>query len=264
MQKKEKRPLILISNDDGVKAEGIVRLIEAFRNLGDIVVFAPDGARSGMSSALTSVKPIKYKMLADEEGLTVYRCTGTPVDCVKLAISEVLQQKPDLLVSGINHGGNQALAVHYSGTMGAAFEGCVFGVPSFGISLYDYNQDSDFSESCRVGRILAEQIFKNGLPQGVYLNLNIPNVPKVKGIAIGRQTEGKWVREYDREEDSNGESLYWLTGDYEVSGPAYPDNDVTLLDAGYASIVPCKLDVTDYAFLNELKKWDLTTSTIEN
>ena len=256
MQKKEKRPLILISNDDGVEAEGIVKLTEALRELGDIVVFAPDGARSGMSSALSSERPIKYKKLAGEEGLTVYSCTGTPVDCIKLVLSEVLQQKPDLLVSGINHGGNQALAIHYSGTMGAAFEGCVFDVPSFGISLYDYEEGSCFSESCRIGKILAEQIIKNGLPKGVYLNLNIPNVPKVKGIAICRQTEGKWVREYDREENGNGEALYWLTGVFEASGPVYPENDVTLLDAGYASIVPCKIDVTDYAFMDELKKWD--------
>ena len=256
MQKKEKKPLILISNDDGVEAEGILQLAEVMRGLGDIVVFAPDGARSGMSSALTSIQPIKYKMLACEDGLTIYSCTGTPVDCIKLALSEVLQQKPDLIVSGINHGGNQALAVHYSGTMGAAFEGCVFGVPSFGISLYEYAQGSDFSESCRIGKILAEQILKNGLSKGVYLNLNIPDVLKVKGIAICRQTEGKWVREYDREENSDGESLYWLTGDFEMSGPAYSDNDVVLLNEGYASLVPCKLDMTDYAFMDELKKWN--------
>ena len=250
------RPLILISNDDGVDAEGIVRLTDALRDLGEIVVFAPDGPRSGMSSALTSVAPLRYKMLRCEDRLTVYSCSGTPVDCVKLSISEVLQRKPDLLVSGINHGGNQALAVHYSGTMGAAFEGCVFGVPSFGVSLYEYSPGSDFSESCRMGRILAEHVLKNGLPHGTYLNLNIPDIPVVKGIAIGRQTDGKWVREYNREKDDNGEALYWLTGDYEVSGPAYPDNDVTLLEEGYASVVPCKLDVTDYAFMNELKKWE--------
>ena len=255
MQKKEKRPLILISNDDGVEAEGIVKLAEAMRDLGEVVVFAPDGARSGMSSALTSVQPIKYKMLSCEEGLTVYSCTGTPVDCVKLALSEVLPIMPDLLVSGINHGGNHALAVHYSGTMGAAFEGCVFGIPSFGVSLYEYTSGSDFSESCRMARILAEKVLKNGLPRGVYLNLNIPNIPEVKGLATGRQTEGKWVREYNKEEDGNGEVSYWLTGDFEVSGTVHPDNDVTLLTKGYASLVPCKLDVTDYAFMEDLKKW---------
>ena len=250
------KPLILISNDDGVDAEGIIRLTDSLRDLGEIVVFAPDGARSGMSCAITSAMPIRYDEIKREDGLTVYSCTGTPADCVKLAISEVLHCKPDLLVSGINHGGNQALAVHYSGTMGAAFEGCVFGVPSFGVSLYEYKSGSDFSESCRLGRILAEQVLKNGLPSGVYLNLNVPNVPAVKGIVTGKQTNGKWVREYNREVDNNGEALYWLTGDFEVAGPAYPDNDVTLLSEGYASVVPCKLDVTDYVFMNELKKWD--------
>ena len=249
------KPLILISNDDGVDAEGLVRLTGALRDLGDIVVFAPDGGRSGMSCAITTAGPLRYKMLSSEDGLTVYSCTGTPADCVKLAISEVLHRKPDLLVSGINHGGNQALAVHYSGTLGAAVEGCVFGVPSFGISLYEYTSSSDFSKSCRMGRILAEQVLKNGLPDAVYLNLNIPNIHAVKCIAICRQTAGKWVREYNREENGDGEVLYWLTGDYEVFGPAYPDNDVALLEDGYASLVPCKIDVTDYAFMEELKMW---------
>ena len=252
--------MILISNDDGVEAEGIVWLTNALRDLGEIVVFAPDGARSGMSCAITSAAPLRYKMERHEDGLTVYSCTGTPADCVKLAISEVLHCKPDLLVSGINHGGNQALAVHYSGTLGAALEACVFGVPSFGISLYEYTSDSDFSESCRIGRILAGQVLKNSLPHGVYLNLNIPDIPEVKGIAIGRQTAGKWVREYNSEIDCSGETLYWLTGDYEVSGPAYPDNDVTLLNEGYATVVPCKVDVTDFAFINELKKWEFKSS----
>ena len=251
----EKRPLILISNDDGVEADGILKLACALRDLGDIVVFAPDGARSGMSCALTSTQPVKYKMLRSEDGLSVYSCTGMPVDCVKLALSEVLPVMPDLLVSGINHGGNHALAVHYSGTMGAAFEGCVFGIPSFGISLYEYTSGSDFSESCRMAKILAEQILQNSLPRGVYLNLNIPNIPDVKGIVTGRQTEGKWVREYNREENGSGEVQYWLTGNFEASGIAHPDNDVALLAEGYASLVPCKLDVTDYAFAEELKKW---------
>ena len=250
------KPLILISNDDGVEAEGIVRLTDSLRDLGEIVVFAPDGARSGMSCAITTADPIKYRTIRNEDGLTVYSCTGTPADCVKLAISEVLQRKPDLVVAGINHGGNQALSVHYSGTLGVAFEGCVFGVPSFGVSLYEYTSGSDFSESCRLGRILAEKVLKNGLPSGVYLNLNVPNIPVVKGIVAGRQTSGKWVREYNREADDNGEARYWLTGDFEVAGPEYRDNDVTLLNEGYASLVPCRLDVTDYAFMNELKKWN--------
>lgn len=169
------RPLILITNDDGVHAKGINELIKCLRDLGDLVVFAPDGHRSGMSSAITSEIPIKYKMTKQEEGLTVYRCTGTPVDCVKLALNEVLDRKPDLLVSGINHGGNMAICINYSGTMGAAAEGCIFDVPSMGVSLLDYSPQADFTESCRLAHILAERVLKNGLPHGTYLNLNVPD-----------------------------------------------------------------------------------------
>ncbi|MDR0698839.1 MAG: 5'/3'-nucleotidase SurE [Tannerella sp.] len=248
------RSLILISNDDGVDAEGIRQLTAALRDLGDLVVFAPDGPRSGMSCAITATMLVKYNMVGQEKGLTVYSCTGTPVDCVKLAVSEILPCKPDLLVSGINHGGNQALSVHYSGTMGAAFEGCVFDIPSIGVSMQGYVPGADFSASRRYAHLLAVQILKYGLPHGTYLNLNIPNIPVVRGLRTGRQTDGKWVREYICETDENGAPAYQLTGEYERTGPDYPDNDVTLLDGGYASLVPCKLDVTDYAFMNELKK----------
>ena len=249
-----KKPFILITNDDGVEADGIVMLAKALRSLGTVVVFAPDGPRSGMSCAITSEIPVFYTPIINEEDFKVYSCTGTPVDCVKLALSEVLPVKPDLLVSGINHGGNQGLSVHYSGTLGAAFEGCVFDVPSFGISLSSYRPGDDFSESCRLGRILAKQVLAQGLPHGVYLNLNIPNISDVKGIAIGRQTDGKWVQEYICEV-IDGKVHFRLSGKYETSGPAYPDNDVTLLREGYAALVPCKIDVTDYAFMGELKIW---------
>lgn len=253
----KKPPLILVTNDDGVEAEGLQQLIGAVRDLGDTAVFAPDGPRSGMSSAITTAEPVKYRILRQQEGLTVYSCTGTPVDCVKLAVGEVLSRKPDLLLSGINHGGNEALSVHYSGTMGAAFEGCVFDIPSTGISLHGYTPGADFSESCRFARLLVLQMLKRGLPHGVYLNLNIPNIPVVKGLCAGRQTDGKWVREYVRETDENGTTHYRLTGDYEKSGPDYPDNDLALLENGYASLVPCKIDVTDYTFMNELKTWHI-------
>jgi 5'-nucleotidase len=240
------KPFILVTNDDGVDAEGIKKLTETLRPVGDIVVFAPDKPQSGMSCAITTDKPLRYRLLAEEEGLTVYGCTGTPVDCVKLALNEILAQKPDLLVSGINHGGNHALSVHYSGTMGAAFEGCVFGVPSFGISLYNCSVGADFEESCRVGTIVAKNVLTTGLPAGTYLNVNVPNIRHVKGIKPARQTAGRWVREYNREVNDNGETLFWLTGDYEVSGEDYPDNDVKLLDEGYATIVPCMIDITNY------------------
>jgi 5'-nucleotidase len=139
--------------------------------------------------------------------------------------------------------------------MGAALEGCVFDIPSIGVSLCDYQPGDDFTESCRLGRILAEQVLIHGLPHGVYLNLNVPNVPAVKGISIGRQTDGKWVREFIVDE-VEGKLNFWITGEYEMSGPDYPENDITLLKNGYASLVPCKVDVTDYAFMEELKKWE--------
>ena len=253
----ERKPLLLITNDDGVEAEGIMMLIKALRNLGTIVVFAPDDSRSGMSCALTCTEPVRYRLLRQEEGLTVYSCSGTPVDCVKLVMNEVLTVKPDLLVSGINHGGNEALSVHYSGTMGAAFEGCVFDIPSIGVSLVEENHAAfDFTNTCRLVRALAEQVLKKGLPHGVYLNLNVPNIAEVKGIAVGRQTDGKWIREYIREEKDE-EIVYWLSGDYEMKGVDYHDNDINLLSKGYASLVPCKIDVTDYTFMDELKKWDI-------
>ena len=250
------KPFILITNDDGVEAEGVIRLTKALRTLGTIVVFAPEGARSGMSCAITTTEPVRYRLIDDQEGITIYSCTGTPVDCVKLALNEVLPVKPDLLVSGINHGGNQGLSVHYSATMGAAFEGCVFDIPSFGVSLCDYYPGCDFSASCSLARLVAEQILKQGLPRGVYLNMNIPNLPDVKGIAVGRQTAGKWVHEYDIEETNEG-TQYWLTGNYEMSEPYHPDNDITLLNQGFASLVPCRIDVTDHAFRDELKKWEI-------
>jgi len=251
------RPLILVTNDDGVYAKGINELITCLKDLGEIVVFAPDGARSGMSSAITSVQPVKYSLLKKEEGLTIYSCTGTPVDCVKLAINEVLQTKPDLIVSGINHGGNMAIAVNYSGTMGAAAEGCIFNVPSLGVSLLDHAPDADFSEACRFGRMIARRVLKEGLPHGTYLNLNVPNMSPVKGLKICRQADGKWVREYMRAEAPNGETVFWLTGDFENAKPIHRDNDTLALDSGYASLVPCKIDVTDYDYMTKINHWEI-------
>lgn len=252
-----KRPLILVSNDDGVQAKGIQVITEALRKLGDVVVFAPDGARSGMSGALTSTLPLKYQLLQEEPGLQVYQCTGTPVDCVKLAMNEVLEQKPDLLVSGINHGGNQAVAVHYSGTLGAAMEGCVFDIPSLGLSLLDGDPDADFDESVRLAMITAENILQKGLPKGIYLNLNVPKGKNIKGIRISRQAPGRWSSEFFRSTDARKNPVFWLQGYFQDYEPENPTNDTSALNDGYASLVPCRVDVTDYAFMEELKDWGL-------
>lgn len=248
------RRLILVTNDDGVQAKGINELIESLRDLGDLVIFAPDGGRSGMSSAITSALPLRYKLVKREDGLAVYSCSGTPVDCVKLAINEVLDRKPDLLVSGINHGGNMAIAVNYSGTMGAAAEGCILDIPSLGVSLLNHSTDADFTEACRLGRMVACRVLREGLPEGTYLNLNIPDIPQVKGIKVCRQAAGRWVREFMRTETPHGSPAFWLTGYFENRVPVHPDNDTLALDDGYASLVPCKIDVTDYGFMAQLKK----------
>ena len=247
-----KKPLILITNDDGESAKGINELTESLRHLGELVVVAPDGPRSGMAGAITSTIPVRYTLIKKEEGLTVYSCTGYPVDCVKLAINEMLDRTPDLLVSGINHGTNVAVCVHYSGTLGAAAEGCIFGIPSIGVSLTDSNPDADFSESCRFAVATAKYVLKNGLPKGTYLNLNIPNIDNVKGIKVCRQAEGRWTNEYKHSEDAKGNPVFWLTGSFESANPTHQDNDTLALDNGYASLVPCKIDVTEYDFIEQL------------
>ncbi|MDR1162136.1 MAG: 5'/3'-nucleotidase SurE [Tannerellaceae bacterium] len=246
------KPLILITNDDGVHAKGIKELTACLRDLGDIAVCAPDGPRSGMSSALTSLIPITCTLLKEEPGLRIYSCTGTPVDCVKLAVNDVLGRKPDLVVSGINHGGNMAICVHYSGTMGATIEGCILGIPSIGISLLNDAADADFDECCRLGRKLARRVLKEGLPQGTYLNLNVPNVSHVKGMTVCRQAEGRFINEYMRSENASGAPVYWLTGSFCEAKPIHPESDTLALDNGYASLVPCRIDVTDYDFMQKL------------
>jgi 5'-nucleotidase len=245
----KEKPLILITNDDGVTARGIQELTASLRDLGRLVVFAPDGPRSGMSGAITTSGPIEYELVSETNDLIVYKCSGTPVDCVKLAVHVGI--RPDLLVSGINHGGNMSICVHYSGTMGAAIEGCILGIPSIGLSLDYYGQNPDFSESCRLGQILAEYVLREGLPQGSCLNLNIPALEKVKGIQICRQADARFTGEYIPVEADNGAPAYCLSGNLYIN-KYFPDNDTTALDNGYASLVPCKIDVTDYDFMAKL------------
>lgn len=249
-------PLILLTNDDGVHAKGIQELIECLRDTGEIVVMAPDGPRSGMSSAITSEVPIRYSLVKAEKGLTVYQCTGTPVDCVKLAVNEVLGRTPDLLVSGINHGTNAAICIHYSGTMGAALEGCIFKIPSFGISLTSHDPDADFSECCRFARSIARKLLKEGLPENIYLNVNVPDQPEVKGLKVCHQAEGKWVHEFMKVKTPAGKDAYWLTGKFENYRPDDRESDIYALDHGYASVVPCTTDATAYPFINRIKNWE--------
>ncbi|MDR1500410.1 MAG: 5'/3'-nucleotidase SurE [Tannerellaceae bacterium] len=246
------KPLILVTNDDGIHARGIIELAESLRPLGDLVVFAPDAARSGMSGAITSLIPLTYSLIEKKDGISFYSCSGTPVDCVKLAVNNILDRKPDLLVSGINHGGNMSVCVHYSGTLGATVEGCILGIPSLGISLTDYTGEASFEACCSLGRNLGQRLLSKGLPKGTYLNLNVPSIPHVKGVRVCRQADGRFVNEYMPSHNAWGEPVYWLTGSLQDTTPIHPDNDTSALDAGYASLVPCKIDVTDYVYMEEL------------
>jgi len=249
--------LILITNDDGIEAKGINELIKCLKGLGKLIVFAPDGPRSGMSSAITVTHPITYSLIKKEKDLEIYACTGTPVDCVKIAINEMQECRPDLLIAGINHGGNQAISVHYSGTMGAVIEGCILQIPSFGVSHLNYTADADFSEACRLARILASNVLKEGLPNGTYLNLNVPDVFPVKGLAVCRQAGGCWINEYYTKTGIDGKNEFWMSGEYIDHTSTAPDYDINRLNEGYASLVPCMIDVTNHEFMDTLKKWEI-------
>ncbi|GHU79787.1 5'-nucleotidase SurE [Bacteroidia bacterium] len=251
-----KKPLILITNDDGVNALGLSKLIEAIAPLGEVVVVAPDGPRSGMSSAITAINPIRISLLKNEDHLKIYSCTGTPVDCVKIGIDRILGRKPDLLVSGINHGSNAAVCVIYSGTVGATFEGCIIGVPSLAVSLTDHSPHADFSEAARIGKSVAEKVIQNGLPNGICLNLNVPDSPQVKGLKISSQTAGCWTKEFAEAKDPTGRSVYWLTGEFFNQDPDNVNTDEWALANGYAALVPLQIDMTAYDFMEKIKNWE--------
>ena len=254
--KEVNRPLILISNDDGYAAKGINELIEALRNIADLVVMAPDGPRSGMACAMTSEHPVRFHKIREEEGLQIYKCTGTPVDCIKLAL-HIFQRRPDMIIGGINHGDNSAVNVHYSGTMGIVLEGCMKGIPSIGFSVDDHAPDVDFKPMLPYVKNIVLQAFSHPLPKGICLNVNIPSHAPYKGVRICRQTEGVWTNEWKQCIHPRGGEYYWLTGKFENHEPDTENTDRSSLDKGYIAITPIKIDMTAYEFLDELKNWEL-------
>lgn len=256
-KKMMKKPLIFITNDDGYQAKGIAALIESVKDLGEVVVVAPDGPRSGYSSAITSITPLRFFPHRIEEDLKIYVCTGTPVDCVKLGIGEILGGRlPDLVITGINHGANSAVSVLYSGTMGAAIEGCLFKIPSVGFSLLDHAYDADFSVCYKYTRLISEKVLAEGLPEGTCLNVNIPTSKDIKGIKIARQTKGKWVGEYKKSTDGGNHDVYWLTGQFSNEEPTAKEADENILAEDYVAVVPVKVDMTDYDYIEKLKGWE--------
>ena len=247
---------ILITNDDGIKAEGIITLMNVAKEFGNVLVVAPDRSRSGMSSAITVEEPIRLKKQDDEAGLESYSCTGTPVDCVKLAFDKLLDSAPDLILSGINHGSNSSVSVHYSGTMGAVIEGCIHEVPSIGFSLCDYHPDADFSHFVPYIRKIIQNTLNKGLPKGTCLNVNAPK-GILKGIEICRQGNGRWVEEFDKRTDPHKRDYYWITGYYQNMDNGSTDTDNHILETQKISIVPIKVDLTDHLCINQLKAWEL-------
>lgn len=248
------KPLLLIANDDGVGAKGINFLVDTLRPIADIFVMAPDSPRSGAGCSITAAIPIRYSVLKQEEGLTVCSCSGTPVDCVKLALGMAMPQKPDLVVSGINHGDNSSVNTHYSGTMGAALEGAMQGLPSIAFSLCDTSADADFEP---LKPYLVDLVFKAitmGMPPSVCLNVNFPKLKKFKGVKACRMANARWGEEIEPRKHPHGEPYYWLSGSCHDLEPAEAtDTDHWALDHGYVAVTPTQVDMTAYDMIEVLK-----------
>ncbi len=238
------KPLILVSNDDGIEARGVHELIDCLIEFGNVVCVCPDSPRSGQSMAITVNSPLRITRLEDYHGAKMYKVSGTPVDCVKLAMYAALDRKPDLVVSGINHGSNAAVNVVYSGTMGAAFEATAIGLPAIGLSLTDHSPDADFSPCLPFIRHLVGETLRRGLPEGICLNVNFPTATTPSEMRLTKAARGKWTDEYRRYDDPNGKPFYWLTGRFVNLEPDNTDTDEWCLAHGIASVVPTLLDRT--------------------
>ncbi|MDH4474672.1 MAG: 5'/3'-nucleotidase SurE [Fluviicola sp.] len=249
------RPLIFVTNDDSLHAKGIASLVEAARPFGDIVVIAPDKPQSGMGHAITIHDPLRLYPEHLFDGIEAYSCSGTPVDCVKLGVYEILHRKPDLLLSGINHGSNASTNVLYSGTMSAAVEGAMEHIPSIGFSLDNFDHEADFSAAKLVAAKVISTVLANGLPTGVCLNVNIPNVlpTDLKGIKVCRQAYAFWEDRFDKRIDPSGKSYYWLTGNFDMKEDSV-DSDLYYLANGYATVVPTQFDLTAHSAINSLNE----------
>lgn len=255
-----KKPLILVTNDDGITAPGIRTLIDVMKELGDICVVAPDSPQSGMGHAIT-VNETLYcdRVVVDEDAAhREYSCSGTPADCVKLAVNEILKRKPDICVSGINHGSNSSINVIYSGTMSAAVEAGTQGIPAIGFSLLDYSMEADFSPVRKFVKKITQQCLTNTLPKGVVLNVNFPRLPekRIKGIKVCRQANAHWVENFDKRVNPLGREYYWLTGDF-VNEDKGQDTDEWALRSGFVSVVPVQFDLTAHHAIKDINSWDL-------
>ncbi len=252
----QNRPLILVTNDDGVSAPGILHLSAIAQTYGDVFVIAPDKPQSGMGHAITINSTLRLQKTKYHEGaMDEYSCTGTPVDCVKMAINKLLPRKPDLILSGINHGSNSSINVIYSGTMSAAIEGSLEGTPSVGFSLSDFSIDADFNATTLFIEKIIASCLKNEMPKGVCLNVNFPKLKadEISGLKICRQARANWVEDFEERLDPYGRSYYWLTGKFVNFEPEATDTDEWALQNGYVSVVPVMHDLTAHQYINHLR-----------
>lgn len=247
---------ILVTNDDGITAPGIANLVAIAKKFGNVVVVAPDSPQSAMGHAVTISKPLRLEKIDQFNDIESYQCSGTPVDCVKLAVDQILHQKPDIVLSGINHGSNASINVLYSGTMSAAIEGAIEGIPSIGFSLCDYDRHADFSFGIPFIERIIEQALKQKLPEGTLLNVNIPKGDVIKGIKICRQANAKWDENFAKRTDPNGRTYYWMVGKFKDFDHG-SDTDLNALQANYISIVPTQFDLTAHHYIANLNKWSL-------
>ncbi len=255
------KPLILVTNDDGITAPGLRALVRYMNEIGEVVVVAPDSPQSGMGHAITldtALYSKKMKLDLENGAKTEYSCSGTPADCVKLALQEILDRRPDICISGINHGSNSSINVIYSGTMSAAIEAGIEGIPAIGFSLCDYSWNANFNEAGAAIKKIVKEALSNGIPQGVVLNVNIPKLEErdIKGIKICRQARANWKEKFDKRTNPMGKDYYWLTGEFELLDDG-KDTDEWALANGYISIVPTQFDLTAHQSLQQIKKWNL-------
>jgi 5'-nucleotidase len=254
-----KKPLILVTNDDGITAKGIRTLIEVMTEIGDVIVVAPDKPQSAMGHAITINNMLHLNKISNEnDPITQFSCSGTPVDCVKIAVSEIMHRKPDLCVSGINHGSNSSINVIYSGTMSAAVEAGIEGIPAIGFSLLDFDANANFEHTKPFIKQIVTEVLDKKLPKGTVLNVNIPKFSEneIKGIKICRQADAQWVEKFDKRQSPFGKDYYWLTGEFTNFDKDATDTDEWALANNYISIVPVQFDMTAHQHIEDLKSWN--------
>ncbi len=253
----QKKPLILVTNDDSYRAKGIRELVDMIKYFGKIVVVAPQNAMSAKSHSITVTDPLWLKKIKEETDIEWYHLSGTPADCVKFAVHKILAQKPDLVVSGINHGPNYSVSQFYSGTVAAAVEGTLNGIPSIAFSVNDFDPEAGFRHTQKHIKSILKEVLANPLPKDICLNVNFPDEKSaIKGLKVCRQTRGKWVEEFIEHEHPFMGKHYWLAGTFTNFEPDDSDNDVWAVENGYTSVLPMNIDLTAYDYLEKIKNWE--------